>query len=90
MNHGKIDMAQAERFDVMVDFSIYPVGTEVTLINEFGAASTSKVMRFVVAREGTEESRIPPKLPTSGRCRGLRQPWSASSGSCAAKRRWMG
>ena len=62
IDYGKIEMAQAERFDVMVDFSTYPVGTEVTLINEFGTDSTAKVMRFVVAREGTEESRIPPKL----------------------------
>ena len=62
MNHDKIEVAQAERFDVVVDFSTYPVGTEVTLINEFGVDSTAKVMRFVVARGGTEESRIPPKL----------------------------
>jgi spore coat protein A len=62
MKHDKIEVAQAERFDVIVDFSSYPVGTEVTLINDFGADSTAKVMRLVVAREGTEESRIPPKL----------------------------
>lgn len=62
VNHDKIEMAQAERFDVIVDFSNYPVGTEVTLVNEFGVGSTTQIMRFVVARKGTEESHIPPKL----------------------------
>ena len=62
VNHDKIEMAQAERFDVIVDFSTYPVGTEVTLVNEFGAGSTAQIMRFVVARKGTEDSHIPSKL----------------------------
>jgi spore coat protein A len=60
--HETLDIAQAERFDVIVDFSSYPVGTEVTLVNEYGAGGTAQVMRFVVAREGKEDSRIPSKL----------------------------
>ena len=60
--HSEIDIAQAERFDVIVDFSAYPVGTEVTLVNGFGAGGTAQVMRFVVARGGKEASRIPSKL----------------------------
>jgi len=60
--HDEIDIAQAERFDVVVDFSAYPVGTEVTLVNEFGASGVGQVMRFVVAREGKKEGRIPSKL----------------------------
>jgi spore coat protein A, manganese oxidase len=47
---------------VIVDFSAYPVGTEVTLVNEFGAGGTAQVMRYVVARKGKEDGRIPPKL----------------------------
>ena len=62
VNHDKIEMGQAERFDVIVDFSTYPVGTEVTLVNEFGAGNTAQIMRFVVARKGTEDSHISPKL----------------------------
>ncbi len=60
--HHRIEIAQAERFDVIIDFSTYPVGTEVTLVNELGAGSTAQVMRFVVARKGREDARIPPKL----------------------------
>ena len=62
VEHDRIEIAQAERFDVIVDFSHFPVGTEVTLVNELGAGGTARVMRFVVARKGNEESRIPSKL----------------------------
>jgi spore coat protein A, manganese oxidase len=60
--HDEIDIAQAERFDVIVDFSAYSVGDEVTLVNGLGAGRTSQVMRFVVARKGKEDSQIPSKL----------------------------
>jgi spore coat protein A, manganese oxidase len=60
--HDEIDIAQAERFDVIVDFSSYSVGDEVTLVNEIGSGGTAQVMRFVVARKGKENSRIPSKL----------------------------
>ncbi len=60
--HDEVNIAQAERFDVIVDFSAYPVGTEVTLVNGLRAGGAAQVMRFVVAREGKEEGRIPPKL----------------------------
>lgn len=60
--HDRIDIAQAERFDVIIDFSGYSVGESVTLLNENGRGSTANVMRFVVARKGKEESQLPPKL----------------------------
>lgn len=60
--HENIDIAQAERFDVVIDFSTYAVGEEVTLVNENGRGPTANVMRFVVARKGKEESQIPSKL----------------------------
>jgi spore coat protein A len=62
IGHDELDIAQAERFDVIVDFSAYSVGEEVTLVNGFGSGGTSQVMRFVVAREGAEEARIPRRL----------------------------
>ena len=58
----RIEIAQAQRFDVVVDFSEYPLGTEVTMVNEFGSGGTAQVMRFVVARKGTEDARIPRRL----------------------------
>ena len=62
IGHNLIDLAQAERFDVIVDFSKYSVGDEITMVNKFGAGSTAQVMRFIVAREGKDDSRIPSKL----------------------------
>ena len=62
VDHDAIEIAQAERFDVIVDFSSYSVGEEVTLVNEWGRDGTAQVMRFVVARQGEEYSQIPPKL----------------------------
>jgi spore coat protein A, manganese oxidase len=62
VTHEKIDIAQAERFDVIIDFSTYSVGEEVTLLNENGRGTTANVMRFVVARKGKEEGHIPSKL----------------------------
>jgi spore coat protein A len=47
---------------VVVDFSRYPVGTEVTLKNLRGEGRTSDVMRFVVARGEKEESSVPERL----------------------------
>jgi spore coat protein A, manganese oxidase len=60
VGHDTIKIAQAERFDVLIDFSRYSVGDQIILTNEHGRGSTAKVMRFVVARTGTDDSRIPP------------------------------
>ncbi len=60
--HDRILTSPAERFDVMVDFSRYPVGTEVTLKNVRGKGRTEDVMRFVVARSEKEESAVPERL----------------------------
>ena len=38
IGHGTIRIAQAERFDVVVDFSKYSVGDEITLKNRMGQA----------------------------------------------------
>jgi len=52
-----LTMAPAERFDVIVDFGRYPVGTRVTVRNQLGKGTTADVMRFVVARAAPDESR---------------------------------
>ena len=62
VRHEKLPIAQAERFDVVIDFSAYRVGDTVTLVNELGDGGTSQVMRFVVARRGRDDSRIPDRL----------------------------
>lgn len=60
--HEAITIAPAERFDVVVDFSGYPVGTEVTLVNTLGTGSTRDVMRFRVARKAKDDSAVPGRL----------------------------
>ena len=59
---AEVRMAPAERFDVLVDFAAYPVGTRVTLRNALGSGGTADVMRFVVARRAADESRVPALL----------------------------
>jgi spore coat protein A len=60
--HQEIEIAQAERFDVIVDFSRYPVGTGVTLANRFGGGPASRVMRFHVSRRARDDSAVPSRL----------------------------
>jgi spore coat protein A, manganese oxidase len=66
-----IPIAPAERFDVVIDFSKYPVGTKVTLKNRLGAGTTSRVMRFHVVRKEKEESRVPKRLSDMGEFKAL-------------------
>jgi spore coat protein A, manganese oxidase len=62
LGHKELEIAQAERFDVVVDFSRYPVGTKVTLANRFGDGSTARVMRFDVVRRARDDSAVPARL----------------------------
>jgi spore coat protein A len=64
LRHTTIPIAPAERYDVIIDFSAYPVGARVTLINLAGQGGTGQIMRFVVARKAADDSRIPGKLAT--------------------------
>jgi spore coat protein A len=55
-------IAPAERFDVIIDFSRYPVGSQVTLKNRLGTGQTTDVLRFDVVRQTKDDSTIPAKL----------------------------
>jgi spore coat protein A, manganese oxidase len=55
-------ISPAERFDVVVDFSEYPVGSKVVLKNLRGKGSTADVMRFDVVRNEKDESEVPAEL----------------------------
>ncbi|MDH2390853.1 multicopper oxidase family protein [Streptomyces sp. HNM0663] len=61
-SHDELPISPAERYDVVIDFSRYPVGTTVTLVNRIGEGSTRRVMRFRVARAAKDDSRVPRKL----------------------------
>jgi spore coat protein A len=69
VRHDAIEMAPAERFDVIVDFSVLPVGTEVTMINGLGSGGTGNVMRFRVVRSARDDTVIPERLAEVERLR---------------------
>jgi len=50
--HDTLRVSPAERFDVIVDFSQFSVGTEVTLTNRRGEGQLAEVMRFVRPQAG--------------------------------------
>lgn len=62
VEHDRVTLASGERCDVLVDFGRYPVGTQVTLRNDLGAATTAYAMRFVVARAARDDTRVPTVL----------------------------
>jgi spore coat protein A len=73
VGHRTIPIAPAERFDVVIDFSKYGVGTKVTLKNRLGDGRTTDVMRFVVARNEGEESSVPDRLSDMGEFEALEE-----------------
>ncbi|MDX6262786.1 MAG: hypothetical protein QOH84_4474 [Kribbellaceae bacterium] len=62
VEHETLVVAPAERFDVVVDFSAYRPGSEVTLLNKLDSGRAGQVMRFKVARNARDESTVPAKL----------------------------
>ncbi|MER7756478.1 multicopper oxidase domain-containing protein [Kitasatospora sp. NPDC097643] len=63
--HDALEIAPAERFDIVVDFSRYEPGTSVRLLNRFGSGRTAEVMRFdVSSRQVHDDATVPDKLST--------------------------
>jgi spore coat protein A, manganese oxidase len=60
--HDVVDVAPAERFDVVVDFSAYHIGDEITLVNRLGSGSTRRIMQFRVVRREPDDSAVPDRL----------------------------
>jgi spore coat protein A len=61
-----IMISPAQRFDVIIDFSRYKPGDQVTVVNQLGSGSTAAVMRFAVARAASDDSSIPATLSPAG------------------------
>ncbi|MEV4315417.1 multicopper oxidase domain-containing protein [Actinocrispum sp. NPDC049592] len=61
VRHKELPVSPGERFDVVVDFGVFPVGTEVTLLNTLDSGGTGQVMRFKVVRPG-KRSALPERL----------------------------
>jgi spore coat protein A len=60
--HQTLRIAPAERFDLVVDFSKYKLGTKVTLLNAAGDGTAASIMRFDVTRHERDDSAIPGRL----------------------------
>ncbi len=94
LNQTRIRLAVAERADIVVDFSQYPLGTELYLVNRLEQEDTRgpdevrapgrRVLKFIVDREPSEPdvSRVPSFL------RPLRRPTAAEI-AAARVRNWV-
>ncbi len=60
--HRTVRIAPAERFDVIVDFSKFPLGSSVTLLNRLGDGPATAIMRFDIVRGERDQSDVPAKL----------------------------
>jgi spore coat protein A len=63
-SHSTLHVSPAERFDVVVDFGKYPVGSVVTLRNAAAGGGPGQVMQFRVTSKAADDSEIPAKLST--------------------------
>jgi spore coat protein A len=66
IGHDRIPIAQAERFDVLIDFGKYRVGDRITLVNRADRGPTSQIMQFRVTRAQTDDSSVPGTLSDLG------------------------
>jgi FtsP/CotA-like multicopper oxidase with cupredoxin domain len=67
ITHDAIELAPAERFDIVIDFARFRPGTRVHLRNTLGSGSTGHVMRFDVsgsAGRTRDDAAIPASLAT--------------------------
>jgi len=62
IHHDSIDIAPAQRYDVLVDFGRFAPGQEVTLANLFGTGATADVMRFRVTGGTRDSMPVPARL----------------------------
>ncbi|GAA1873787.1 multicopper oxidase family protein [Pseudonocardia ailaonensis] len=62
--HDHVELAPAERFDLLVDFGGYRPGSVVRLVNDFGSDRTSEVAQFRVGPATAPPYRIPDRLST--------------------------
>lgn len=88
-----VDLAPAERADVIVDFSRFAPGTEITVRNAWGSGSTAQVMRFRVTRTAKDDSTIPAKLSAIERLdpkqATVHRTWRLSRGDAGEHHGWV-
>lgn len=72
LNRKRVRLGMAERADIVVDFSQYPIGTELYLVNRLRQDTTrgpddvrepgTRVLKIIVDRSARDPSRVPAKL----------------------------
>lgn len=62
--HESIEIAPAERFDVVVDFARWPIGTTITLRNTLEEGGLGQIMRIRVTADRPDDSSVPDRLST--------------------------
>ncbi|MEU5217386.1 multicopper oxidase domain-containing protein [Streptomyces sp. NPDC020807] len=65
VTHDTLDIAPAERYDVVIDFSRYAPGTKVQLRNAYATGPTGHVMRFDLGHDAPRDTTgVPARLST--------------------------
>jgi FtsP/CotA-like multicopper oxidase with cupredoxin domain len=59
---SSIGLTMAERTEVVIDFSMYPIGTSIVVLNLRGDGALGRIMRFDVVRAERDDSRVPERL----------------------------
>jgi FtsP/CotA-like multicopper oxidase with cupredoxin domain len=59
---SSIGLAMGERTEVVIDFSVYPIGTGIVLLNQGGDGALGSIMRFDVVRTERDDGRVPQRL----------------------------
>jgi spore coat protein A len=59
---SSIGLTMGERIEVVIDFSVYPIGTRIVLLNQRGDDELGRIMRFDVVRAERDDSRVPARL----------------------------
>ncbi|MEV0029375.1 multicopper oxidase domain-containing protein [Nocardia sp. NPDC050793] len=66
IRHDALEIAPAERFDIIVDFARYRPGTRVRLVNRLGAGTTAEVMCFDITETAVrDDTYLPERLSSS-------------------------
>lgn len=62
LRHEHVELAPAQRIDLLVDFSSHQPGAKVTLVNDFGDGNTALIMRFIVGERLEDPYVVPDTL----------------------------
>jgi len=88
-----LTIAPGERYEVILDFSGCAVGDRVTIHNDLGSGTTTRVMQFVVTERVTDDSVIPDRLadvpPPDRRAAALTRQFSFRHGDSGSMRGWL-